>query len=298
MLQIDFLSLTHFDIAIIIVVTISAIFGLARGLVKSFISFAGWVISFALAVKFSENFIPLFEKYTVSHDMANIVSAAVLFLVSAIIIAIVNSIIVTIVSVICGGIIDRSLGLFFGFVRGCFLVSFAFYFMIIMWPSLDVKDRSDVYEDNHKLPEWSKNSESLLLLARGSSFISQYMPTKLEKALQQSLEESKDYQGKITLPSAQLDNVKSINHLLNILPENFLDEIDEKDILTLHDADATYKNKVLILEEIADKYERYHSNKIYYGATKEEINKHNQEHHKIIQMIENQIKYYNSLTGK
>jgi membrane protein required for colicin V production len=295
MLQIDFLSLTVFDLEIISIIAISVVFGLLRGLIKSTVSFVGWAISFVLAARFSESFIPLFEKYAGNSDMANVISAAVLFLFFAIIIAILNSIIITVVSIICGGIIDRSLGLFFGFVRGCFLVSFAFYFMTIMWPSLDVKDRSDVYEDNYKLPKWAKNSESLLLLARGSNFISQYMPEKLEKGLQRSLEESKDRQGKITFSSSKSDNIKSINKLLGALPEDFLDEIDGKDILTLQDTDVSHKEKVAVLEEVATRYEKYHSKKIYYGASKDEIQKHNQEHHKIMQMLEREIKHYNSL---
>ncbi len=293
MLQLDFLAFTHFDLLIITIIAISTLFGLFRGLIKSSISLIGWIVSFILAVQFSDLLIPVFEKYTSSKDLANTFSIVALFVLIAIIIAIINSIIVALLAVICGGIIDRSLGLFFGFVRGCFLVSFAFYFMIMMWPALDVKDRSDVYDDNTKLPKWAQKSESLLLLAKGASFISQYMPKNFEQTLNQSFDENQKHSFS---KHSHIPHSSSANHnLLRTLPKDFLDDVDEKDILTLHDPDSSNHEKVHILEKLADKYERYHGRKIYYGATEEEIQKHNQEHHKIMKMIESEIQYYNSL---
>ena len=302
------LSLTNFDIIIFVIIGLSTLIALCRGFLKSFISLVGWIISLVVALQFYESLSPIFVKYTVSSSVADLLSFGVLFLVTAIIIAIVNSIIITVLSGACGGVLDRSFGLFFGLVRGCLLVSAIFYVMILLIPDLDVKDRYDVMH-NEKLPKWARKSESLLLLSKGANFIETAMPERFQDNLKQSFRENSDnekqenpmpdyYSAKKTkMASDRSANIKAMNKLLSSLPKEVLDETSQEDLFVLQDSLADPVIKVQILEKIAVNYQKY-TNDMTYGASAEKVKEQNQVYHRVYSLIENQIAKYNEMVNE
>lgn len=299
------MSLTNFDIIIFVIIGLSTLIALFRGFVKSFISSVGWILSLIIALYFYEIFSPLFVKYTASKSIADLLGFASVFLGAAIIIAIINGIIITLLKGSCGGILDRSCGLFFGFVRGCLLVSVMFYIMILLMPALSVKDRADI-TDNDKLPKWAMNSESLLLLSRGANFISLVLPEHFQENLRMSLSEHKiindaqddhasDYA--IQKPKAaieKIDHIKTMNNLLSSLPKEVLEETTQEDIFVLQDSLSDPSIKVQILEKIANNYQKY-INDMTNAEPTEQSKEQNKEYNRTYSLIEEEISRYNEM---
>lgn len=284
--------ITQFDFIILSIIGISVIFGFFKGFVKSTISFCGLVIAVLLAIELSELFSSFFSKYVSSHSMAVVVSTIVLSILFLLIISIINGILFSFIEPICGGIIDRSFGLCFGFIRGCIYVSFAFYLLVLAIPELNVKDKSDIFGDNLRLPKWARNSETLLLLSRGGSLIATIVPERFNNQLYKSIIESKDESGNFNITSNSVDDVKSLNKIFSMLPEAVIDAIPEKDFITLQDQIAPAAVKVKILESISMQYQNYVNSKTYYED--KDIHKVNKRYHQVMTAIEEAIAQYNA----
>jgi uncharacterized membrane protein required for colicin V production len=302
------MSLTNFDIIIFVIIGLSILIAVFRGFVKSFISSVGWILSLIIALYFHEIFSPLFAKYTASKSLADLLGFASVFLVASIIIAVINGIIITLLKGVCGGILDRSCGLFFGFIRGCLLVSVMFYIMVLLIPALSVKDHKEI-TDSEKLPKWAKNSQSLLLLSRGANFIALALPEHFQENLKMSLsehriiadtqdkddEQSSDYvPHKPKAPVEKIDRIKSMNVLLSSLPKEVLDETAQDDLFVLQDSLADPSIKVQILEKIANNYQKYINDATNAEPT-EQSKEQNKEYNHTYSLIEDEISKYNEM---
>lgn len=283
--------ITQFDFSMISIMVVSIVFAFLNGLIKSTFSFLGLLIAASLAMKLSGIFSALLIKYVISQSVAVIVTSMILFIVFLFVIHSINGIIFTFISPLCGGFIDRAFGLIFGFIRGCILTSFCFYILALMIPSLDVKDKSDVFSDNLDLPTWARNSESLLLLSRGADFISTFIPEEFSKSLNKSVMESRDSKGKFSISRERIENIRDLNKIFSMLPDQVINSIPQKDFIALQDQMTPSSKKVRILENIAKLYQKHINSKTYYGKDVEKVNK---RYHLVISSIEEEIRKYNS----
>ena len=290
-------SLNFFDLSVVTVIGISILLGAYRGFVKSAVSFAGWIVAFVMALKFSHNFIYIFEKYISSAAIANVATTCALFSLFALVLAILNSFIIIVIEPVCGGILDRAVGLFFGLIRGLCLVSVVFYFMITLLPVLNVKEKADVFEHNAKLPNWAKNTESLLLLAKGANLIENYLPNHFKEELKQSLDESTKGHSNFALFARKPEKTRSLDTILNLLPEEVANEMSQEDIIHLHDPNASHETKIHVLETMADLYQKYNSLRTD-RTSKNDLHQLNKEHHHILNQIEEEIQKHNKLIDK
>jgi uncharacterized membrane protein required for colicin V production len=304
----SFFSLNNFDILMFGIVGFSVIFGLVRGFIKSFISLAGWIIAMTIGMKFYFLLEPVVSKYITLSVVAAVIAGITLFLISAIIIAIINNVFYIAFEALCGGLLDRSLGLLFGFIRGCLLVSFIFYILLMIMPQLNVKDKKDgesIYSST-KIPSWAKSSETILLLNKGAVFINEIMPIDFKRKLKQILspeshmEEQKE--GLVAVESSKPStsvadvNEDSVHIILNLLPKEVIDTISQEDLILLQDGLTPLKEKARILEEISKKYQEYINNEetSEEDLSKDEIDMKNLKYYKLMGMIENQIIEYNN----
>lgn len=114
------------DIAIIAVLGISALLGLARGLVREVLGIGAWVgaVFFALwAMPFLQ---PRFHQWISNPDLADPAALAAGFIVALIVLSIVAGMVGGVVRMSGLGGLDRTLGLVFGVARGAALVVFAY----------------------------------------------------------------------------------------------------------------------------------------------------------------------------
>ena len=265
-------GLTHFDMVIIAIIAISTVIALYRGFSKSFLSIVGWIISAIVAIKCYHLFSPLFLNHVDSKQMADAAGFTAVFVVVAIIITIINAALISLLANFCGGFLDRSFGLLFGFVRGCILVSVLFYCMILVMPSLIQKNETNE-EYQQKLPTWIKNSKSLILLHRGAFFVGKYIPNNIVDDVQTSFKsynEKEDRENnndrvmkalKTQHRGADTED-KAIDVLLASLPPRILELLEDNDILLLKNPDADSDDKLSILRSI-EKMTNDYPNKTY-----------------------------------
>ena len=302
----NFLSLNNFDLLILGLLGSSVIFGLARGFIKSFISLTGWIVSMGIGMKFYFLLEPLVSKYITFSVLAAVVAGITLFLVSAIVIAIINNIFYIALDSICGGLLDRSLGLLLGFVRGCLLVSFMFYILLMIMPQLNAIDQDKIEEEHlthssNQVPLWAKGSESILLLSKGAAFIDEFIPIDFERKLREALlaEKTGAIERGLTnstpeylkSPKDNKDNTNrdSISTILNFLPKEVLNKLSQDDLILLQDKSAKSKEKVKILENISKEYQQYIDEEDTEHLTRDELNKRDLKYYKHMSIIENQI---------
>lgn len=115
-------NLNNLDVIILIIVCISGIIALSRGLIKEVLSIVGWVLSGFAVVWLLPLFTPVVKEYVDSGLLAGIISAIfILILFMVVWIYLTESLIGKIRGSKLNGI-DRILGLFFGLMRAFLLV--------------------------------------------------------------------------------------------------------------------------------------------------------------------------------
>ncbi len=119
--------MTIFDHALIIVLFLSVIFGLMRGVIKEVLSIVGWVAAFVIANKFTDQ-LALFMPDAIPGDkLKELVSFIVLFLATLFIIGIIVSLVSSLISSVGLGWLNNMLGAVFGFLRGCVIAGVIVY---------------------------------------------------------------------------------------------------------------------------------------------------------------------------
>jgi membrane protein required for colicin V production len=155
------------DIVVLVVIGISAVIALSSGFVNVVLWIASWILAVLATVYFFPTFQPLIAKHISDALIANIVTAAAIFIVALIICTIVNQIISRIVRASPIGALDRSLGFVLGLVIGAALVCGAYMLMVFTVP-----DRKD-------WPQPVLQARSLPLVERGADVIHAMIPEYL-----------------------------------------------------------------------------------------------------------------------
>ena len=124
-------QLNNLDVIILIIVAISALIALNRGLIKEVLSIVGWFLSIAAIIYLLPTCLPVAKKYISSGIIAGIITALSIFVVFFIVwIYSTGQIIGKIRTSKLNGL-DRLLGLFFGIMRACLLV--VLFYIMVSW---------------------------------------------------------------------------------------------------------------------------------------------------------------------
>ncbi|AHA27712.1 CvpA family protein [Candidatus Liberibacter americanus] len=159
------MGITYFDFVFLAVISLSAIFAMARGIFNELISLSNWIGTAMLTYNIYPFILNAVSKYFVNQQIALISVVLLLFLTLLIIISIILKIITTPIH-IRSVFLDKILGFLFGIIRGLFLLIIATSF----W-NLIIGDS--------KTPDFIKNSRSGIILNNMRvkiMSIMQYMP--------------------------------------------------------------------------------------------------------------------------
>lgn len=110
------------DVAILIIISLSAVISLFRGFVREAVSLAAWVMAFWVAIGFSGKLEPLLRSTIDSPNVRLVVAFSILFLITLIAGAMVNYLIGQLVRKTGMGGTDRMLGVIFGIARGIVVI--------------------------------------------------------------------------------------------------------------------------------------------------------------------------------
>jgi membrane protein required for colicin V production len=117
------LGLTGFDLIVIAVVVISALLGLARGMIREVVGIISWIAALAVAFYAFDQVWPLVRSVVSPDILATVVTALAVFLVPLVVFKLLGAMLATGIDEIGLGFVDRLGGLAFGLVRGVFLVA-------------------------------------------------------------------------------------------------------------------------------------------------------------------------------
>ena len=138
-------QLNNLDVIILIVVAISALIALSRGLIKEVLSIVGWVLGCAAIIYLLPFLSPIAGVYIKSPTMAGIAASLFILIVFLIVWILLTGNLVGKVRNSKLGSIDRLLGLFFGILRAFLLVILVY--ILISW--IQPKDKwSDTFKES------------------------------------------------------------------------------------------------------------------------------------------------------
>lgn len=137
--------LNNLDVIILIVVAISALIALNRGLVKEVLSIVGWVLSTASIIYLLPICLPFTKKFVASGIIAGILTALCIFITFFIIWIYSTSHVVGKIRTSKLNGLDRMLGLFFGIMRAFLLV--ILFNIMVSW-IIPEENQSDVLTES------------------------------------------------------------------------------------------------------------------------------------------------------
>jgi len=156
-----------FDLAVLVVIALSAIFAFARGFMREALSIAAWVGAALIAIYGFDSAYAFTARFVKTPLLADLIAGAGLFFVTLILLTIMTGYVARLVHWSALTPIDRTLGLIFGVVRGALLVSIA-YFLIDL--TLPPNDR----------PSWLRDARSQPLLAQGADMVRGVLPESMQ----------------------------------------------------------------------------------------------------------------------
>ena len=156
-----------FDLAVLGVIALSAIFAFARGLVREALSIVAWVGAALITLYGFNHIYGLVIRFVTTPLLADLVAGAGLFVISLIVLTMLTGYLAHFAQSSALSPVDRTLGLIFGLARGAFLVSLAYLVLDI---SLPQNDR----------PGWIKQAKSEPFLAQGAELLRSALPESMQ----------------------------------------------------------------------------------------------------------------------
>jgi len=111
------------DVAILIIIGLSAVISVLRGFVREALSLLAWILAFWVAFAFHQHLASVFTPYIDAPSLRLISAFALLFVVTLIIAAVINNLVAKLVKKSGLSGTDRVLGIFFGIARGGIVVA-------------------------------------------------------------------------------------------------------------------------------------------------------------------------------
>ena len=114
--------MTAFDVAVVAVIALSALFGLLRGIVRSLVGLAAWVTGFVLAIGFAPSVAAVLPTFPDAPLLPLALAFVLVFVLALVAGALVAWPLHAVVHKAGLGFVDRGLGGVFGLARGAVLV--------------------------------------------------------------------------------------------------------------------------------------------------------------------------------
>ena len=160
------LPLTFFDMAVLVVVILSAILSLARGGMRELLSLASWVGALAVALTTFATFRPMVMEAVNNDLIADVGTGVLVFFVPLVVFKIVGRLVANAVAESALGPLDRLFGLVFGVARGALIVCAGYLVTEQIIP-------------REEMPEWVQNAYLVKEVQQGADFLTEYVPDDL-----------------------------------------------------------------------------------------------------------------------
>jgi membrane protein required for colicin V production len=173
------LPISPTDIAVLIILLLSALLAFARGLVREVLSIIGWVGAIFAGLWGYPLLTPTLTPYIKELMFAQWAAGGIIFLISLILLTFLTHALAAQVRGSSLSALDRSLGFVFGIVRGGVLLSLAYLFFGILWNS-------------PQLPNWLVGARTLPFITMGAEWLRGLMPQDEASALKEQSQALQD----------------------------------------------------------------------------------------------------------
>ncbi len=167
-----------FDIAVLVIVSLSTLIAVLRGFLREVLSLLGWAVAATVAYMFYPLAAEMLADKISNEMTAKAVGAIGLFIVTLIGWSIISFLALRLVKLADIGPIDRSLGFAFGLVRGLLIVSVAYLGLSLFF-------------DENTMPEWVESAKTRRLAEIGAGMVEEAAPDMIEtsrKAIGKAME--------------------------------------------------------------------------------------------------------------
>ncbi len=166
------LPITYADIAVFAVMLVSGLLALARGFVKEMLHILAWIAAAVIAVRAFPFAQPYVAEYLQPDLLANLATAAGLFIVSLIVLVFLFSSTAKRVRESEIGMLDRLLGFLFGLARGALVLALAYLMVMQFLPT-----------DEDEQPRWVTESKAIPYVEKSAKLLTTVAPEVFEAAL-------------------------------------------------------------------------------------------------------------------
>lgn len=166
--------ITGLDFIVIVVMLISALLAMVRGLTREVLSIASWVAAAIATLYFFPRFQDSVREMLQPNWLADISLALGVFILTLIVVSFITMRISDFILDSRIGAIDRTLGFVFGLARGLLLVVIGFMFFAWLVPE-------------HNQPRWIMDARSKPMLERTGEAIISLLPEDPERAILDTL---------------------------------------------------------------------------------------------------------------
>ena len=206
-----------FDVIILVLIFISALFAFFRGFSLELLSISVWIISFFGSYAYGNNLVNFFNKIVNNILISTTISYVVTFLIIFVIFSFLTRKFSVFIKDSYVGLIDKSLGFIFGILRGYIIVSLCFFLFDYFYKGKRLK-----FIDNSKIIPVIKitNNEIFRFLKIDNKY-SESLSTEIKKKSDLLFEKSIDSKLRIKKNSKNQENIYNESGRKNI--ENIIE---------------------------------------------------------------------------
>jgi len=196
--NLDNIPLNAVDIAVALILLVSAILAYARGFVHETLAVAGWVGAFLATVKGYPYLQPYARDMIPADLLADFAAGVSIFVVTLVILTLITRAISSRVKESALNVLDRSLGFLFGLVRGAVVICAAYIGLGLLIPQ-------------EEQPDWVTEAKSLPLIVDGSQVLASLLPEDAQ----------------IEIPDIGAKDVMDVMEIVQPSPKNADDKTEE-----------------------------------------------------------------------
>lgn len=149
--------MNEIDWAMAIVLLLSTVVGVSRGVVREILSIVGWVIGIVFALKFSAQLAPMIPLDSLALSIRTIIAAVVIAVVCVFAVGLLGTVLRKMLEAADISAEDRILGSLFGLIRGTvFVCAVVFLAQLTDAPSSKVWRQSTLMPMAEVLVDWSE----------------------------------------------------------------------------------------------------------------------------------------------
>jgi membrane protein required for colicin V production len=210
------MPLTILDIALLVIMLMSGLLAMVRGLIRELFSIGSWLAAAAAAAVFYPQVLPITKQYIQQDSLAMAATVGGIFLLTLFVVWILTARISDAILDSRVGALDRSLGFVFGLGRGLILMVVAFLFLTWLLEGQEPSQQASTSplapstscnQNPARQPEWLRNAKSYAVLCSTGDWLKSLLPDDPE-AMLKNLKKPKDEADPSAAPGTRASGTK------------------------------------------------------------------------------------------